>query len=114
MSNLFYSLPIRSKVIIHFSWVSAANFLFNLIYFSTVYKKQPLKNLENQVQNTGEMIALSAGISLGFLDFQGVGIAINWAKKDFRFTYLGIFNKENETIAVFNPKKLEIDHKKLI
>ncbi len=114
MSNFFYSLPIRSKVIIHFSWVFAVISLFNFIYFPTVYKKQALKNLENQVQSTGEMIALSAGISLDFLDFQGVGIAIDWAKKDSRLAYLGIFNTENEKIAIFNPQKLEVDHKKLI
>jgi len=114
MSSFFYSLPIRSKVIIHFSWVFAAIALFNSIYFPTVYKEQALKNLENQVQSTGEMIALSAGISLDFLDFQGVGIAIDWAKKDSRLAYLGIFNTNNDQIAIFNPKKLEIDHKELI
>jgi len=70
--------------------------------------------LENQVQNAGEMISLSAGISLDLFDFQGVGVAIEWAKKDPRLHYLGIFNKENKIIAAFNPNHLDIDLKEFI
>ncbi len=53
-----------------------------------------------------EVVALSTGISLKLLDFESIGVAIEWAKKDSRLVYLGIFDTNQKKISVFDPKKL--------
>ncbi len=109
MINFFSRATIKWKVIAHFTWVFMAVSIFNFIYFPDVYKNQALKNLENHVQNTGEMLALSTATSLELIELESIGIAINWAKKNPNLFFLGIYDQKNNPIAVFNPKNEKPD-----
>ena len=61
-----------------------------------------------------EVVALSTGISLKLLDFESIGVAMEWAKQDSRLAYLGIFDTSKQKIAVFDPNKLNLDVETLL
>jgi signal transduction histidine kinase/CheY-like chemotaxis protein len=109
MFSKFSKVSIKWKVIGHFSWVFLAISIFNFIYFPKVFKSQALENLESHVQNTGEMLALSTATSLELIELESIGIAINWAKKDSRLFFLGIYDTKNKPIAVYNPQNEKLN-----
>jgi two-component system, sensor histidine kinase and response regulator len=114
MTSFSSRATIKWKVIAHFTWVFLAISIFNFIYFPNVYKSQALKNLENHIQNTGEMLALSTATSLELIELESIGIAINWAKKDPNLFFLGIYDLKNKPIAVFNPHNEKPDLTRLL
>ena len=59
-----------------------------------------------------EVVALSTGISLKLLDFESIGVAIEWAKQDHRLASLVNFDTNKKKIAVFDPHKFNLEIKK--
>ncbi|MFT4579699.1 MAG: hypothetical protein ACI9UO_002545 [Nitrospinales bacterium] len=102
-------IPIRLKLVLLFSFIILLISVFNYNYYPQAHKKQVLKSIQNHVHNMAEVVALSTGISLKLLDFESIGVAIEWAKQDSRLAYLGIFDINKQKIAVFDPKNLDID-----
>ncbi|QPJ60852.1 MAG: response regulator [Candidatus Nitronauta litoralis] len=88
--------------------------VFNFIYFPAIYKNQAIKNLENHVRNTANLLALSTATSLELIELESIGVAIDLAKEDPRLAYLGIFNSKNKPIAEFSPGNEKPDIKNLL
>ena len=107
-------IPIRIKLIIFFSLLVLLITVFNFTYYPNAYKKQALVDLENHLHNMAEVVALSSGISLELLDFESIGIAVAWAKKDSRLSYLAIFDNDNSRVSTFNPQNLKFDQLELL
>jgi len=104
-------IPIRLKLVFLFSFIIFLISIFNYNYYPQAHKKQALKNIRNHVHNMAEVVALSTGISLKLLDFESIGVTVEWAKQDPRLAYLGIFDTNKKKIAVFDPQKLNLNIK---
>lgn len=104
-----FRLSIRPKLIIFFSLMFALLSVFNYTYYPKAFKEQSMTNLKNLVYNMGEMLALTAGISFELSDFESIQTTIEWAKRDKRLSYFGIFDPNGTEVAVFNPAQLKLN-----
>lgn len=108
------TIIIRLKLVLLFSFIILLISVFNYNYYPQAHKQQALKSIQNHVHNMAEVVALSTGISLKLLDFESIGVAMEWAKQDSRLAYLGIFDTSKQKIAVFDPNKLNLDVETLL
>lgn len=105
---------LRSKLVVFFSLLFALLSVFNYAYYPGIYKNQSVANIKNLVYQVSEMLALTAGISFELADFESLQMTLEWAKKDKRLAYLGIYDANNKEVAVFNPGNLNLDIKHML
>ncbi len=108
MSRLFSKLPIQAKLFLFICFVPLLISTINFSYYSKIHEKEALKKLNEYVDNLSEMLAFTAASSLKLQNFESLGSAIQWAKKDKRLHYLGIFNNDDKEISIFNPNQLKL------
>ncbi|GJL77036.1 MAG: histidine kinase [Nitrospinaceae bacterium] len=109
MSKLFSKLPIQAKLFLFISFVPLLISTFNFTYYPKIHEKQALKKLNEYASSFSDMLALNAATSLKLKDFESIVSAIQWAKKDTRLDYLGIFDERDRELSVFNPNGLALD-----
>jgi PAS domain S-box-containing protein len=114
MFRFFTKLPIQVKLFLFISFVPLLVSTFNFTYYPNIHEQQALNELKTHVNSLGEMLAFEAATSLKLKDFEGMATAIQWAKKDNRLHYLGIFDAKDREISVFNPNKLEFNNTELL
>ncbi len=114
MQGFFSRLSIKSKVILHFTFIFFAVAIFYLLYFPKIYKEDALDNLKAHIQHTAEMMALSIATSLELNEFDTVVNPIHWAKGNPHFVYFEIFDQDGSSRSVFNPEKLKFNSKELL
>jgi PAS domain S-box-containing protein len=114
MFSFFSKLPIQVKLFFFICFVPLLVSTFNFTYYPKVHEEQALKKLDTHVNSLGEMLAFEAATSLKLKDFEGLAAAIQWAKKDTKLHYLGIFDNKDREISVFNPNKLEFNKTKIL
>lgn len=105
MPSPFSNTPIRLKLIFLFSIILLLFSTFNFFYYPKVHEKQASSYIKTHLQNMAESVALATGISLRYMDFSNIALAMEWAKNDSNLIYLGIFDSDNDEMGIFNPKK---------
>ncbi len=114
MSRFFSKLPIQVKLFFLISFVPLVISTFNFAYYPKIHEKEALKKLNDYASSLSEMLAFTAATSLKLKNFESIASAIQWAKKDDRLSYIGIFDDKNREISIFNPYKLELETTELL
>jgi signal transduction histidine kinase/CheY-like chemotaxis protein len=110
----FSRVSIRFKILAGFAVVMLiVSLLTSLLFFKT-NKKLALDFAKSEIQDMSKMIAESSGYGLKNLNFENIRETINWAKKDPKLVYLGIYNEKDKVFAELNRDQIIIEAKKYL
>ncbi len=104
-------ISIRFKILASFAIIMLAISLLTSLLFYQTNKKLALDFAKGEIQDMSKMIAESSGYGLKNLNFENVRGTINWAKKDPKLVYLGIFKEDDEVFAELNREEIVIEVK---
>ncbi len=110
----FSRVSIRFKILAGFAIIMLVVSLLTSFLFFKTNKKLALDFAKSEIQDMSKMIAESSGYGLKNLNFENVRRIINWAKKDPKLIYLGIFSEDDEVFAELNRNQITIDIKKYL
>ncbi|MBI5427470.1 MAG: HAMP domain-containing protein [Nitrospinae bacterium] len=101
-------MSIKQKLILFFSSILLLISLFNFLYYPKILKDYALRTLNIKIKNMAEMVAMGAGIGMGSQNFAAVNETLNYAKSDADFSFIAIFDEQNEPLAQLNPENLQL------
>ncbi len=82
---------------------------FIAFYSTQQQEKEANERLGKKVQEMGVVFATTIGASFKFLNFTALVQSVEGMKKNPDFSYLGIFDEQDNIISSFNPNKLKLD-----
>jgi methyl-accepting chemotaxis protein len=104
---------IRNKGIAIFAIPFLLVIVFLLFYYPSKEKELSINNAQDQVRTLSEMLAFSVGAGLNDSNFELVQTAFEWTKKDKNVVYISVLDENNESLANYNPNKLEVSPDKI-
>jgi len=110
----FSRISIRFKLLAGFAIILLIVCVLTSLLFYKTNKKLALDFAKSEIQDMSKMIAESSGYGLKNLNFENVRETINWAKKDPKLVYLGIFNESDEIFAELNKIQIKIEINKYL
>ncbi len=108
------SLRIRTKILISSVLTLVLISLFILAYYPAQQKRQIYNAMQQKDHAVAEMIGLGVGIGMGTGDFVAITEALDWAKKEANLNYIVVLDENNEVIASYNPRSIELDIQHLL
>jgi methyl-accepting chemotaxis protein len=88
--------------------------VFVAVYFPSRINSLAVQNAQEQVRTLSDMLAFSVGAGLDEGNFDLVQTAFQWAKKDTNVACVFILDESNSVITEFNPRKIDVDLKRVL